>query len=199
MVDWENAPTYILAGGKSARLGRDKARVIVDGQTLVARLAKQVGASGVPVSLVADHEDRFADLGLDCLVDAQCDAGPLAGLVTALRHRQKIRGAGWLLLLSCDSVQWDRSWLDTLLSQSQAEDCVVAYSRACDVVLHPEPMPALYHTRLLDTAAEALHNSSRSLKSLIQRTGWKDAGPSPAAQWSFNTEEELQRVLRKLQ
>ncbi|GAB5403716.1 MAG: hypothetical protein Aurels2KO_19470 [Aureliella sp.] len=199
MVDLDTtAPVYILAGGQSKRLGRDKARVMVSGQELICRLVEQVAASRRLVHLVADKLDRYADLGLGCLIDAQHDAGPLAGLITAMEHRERTSGAGWLLLLSCDIVRWDDRWAEALMSHAQRDCSAVAFSRKHVFELSPEPMPALYHSRTLQLARDGLESGSRSLKSLIQRAGWSDAGPSPATEWSFNTEDELETALENL-
>ena len=80
-----NFSAVILAGGKSSRMGQDKAWLQVDGESLLARqirLVREVGASEVFISGRANTDySRF-----DCRVlqDRLVDAGPLAGIESAL-------------------------------------------------------------------------------------------------------------------
>ena len=75
----------ILAGGKSSRMGRDKAFVEIGGQTLLARqiaLAREVGATKVFISGRAGV--NYSGFGCEVLVDKFQNAGPLAGIERAL-------------------------------------------------------------------------------------------------------------------
>ena len=75
----------ILAGGRSLRMGCDKALLEIDGQTLLARqvrLARSAGASEVFISGRADAD--YSAFGRVVLKDRFRDAGPLAGIERAL-------------------------------------------------------------------------------------------------------------------
>jgi molybdenum cofactor guanylyltransferase len=75
----------ILAGGKSSRMGRDKAFIEIGGQTLLARqiaLAREVGAGEVFIS--GREGVDYSALGCRVLMDRFPDAGPLAGIERAL-------------------------------------------------------------------------------------------------------------------
>ncbi len=80
-----NFSAVILAGGKSSRMGRDKAWLEVNGQPLLARqlgLARELGAAEVFISGRADVDyDAF---GCRVLLDKFAGAGPLAGIERAL-------------------------------------------------------------------------------------------------------------------
>ena len=75
---------FILAGGLSTRMGRDKARLRLGGRTLLAHVRSQAGQLGWPVRVVRRD------------VVPRC--GPLGGVVTALRRTR----AATVLFLSCD-------------------------------------------------------------------------------------------------
>jgi molybdopterin-guanine dinucleotide biosynthesis protein A len=80
-----NFSAVILAGGKSSRMGRDKAWLDVDGQPLLARqiqLARESGAAEVFISGRADTD--YAAFGCRVLWDKFAGAGPLAGIERAL-------------------------------------------------------------------------------------------------------------------
>ena len=97
-------PVYILAGGRSSRFGSDKARALLDGEPLVARLARQIEPVARRVTVVAEAADTYADLGLRTIADRRPGLGPLAGLEAALLDATNPpkSTADWLILLSCD-------------------------------------------------------------------------------------------------
>lgn len=75
---------FILAGGKSGRLGRDKAFLRFRGSSLIESARRCLESAGLPVTIVADSRERFRSLGLPVLVDRVAGAGPLAAVFTAL-------------------------------------------------------------------------------------------------------------------
>lgn len=75
----------VLVGGASRRMGRDKALLRLDGETLLARqirVLRDAGAS--PVFIAGRHERRYEISGTRFLSDAPGAAGPMAGVVAAL-------------------------------------------------------------------------------------------------------------------
>ena len=79
-----NGEGFILAGGKSGRLGRDKAFLRFRGAHLVEVSRQCLESVGLPVTIVADSPERFRSMGLPVLVDRIAGAGPLAAVLTAL-------------------------------------------------------------------------------------------------------------------
>jgi molybdopterin-guanine dinucleotide biosynthesis protein A len=85
----------VLAGGASRRMGRDKAALAVDGETLAARAARRL--LGVCPRVAIADGGRGLVPGLPCLPDAP-GAGPAAGILGAARD---LPGHP-LLVLACD-------------------------------------------------------------------------------------------------
>ncbi|HEY1719510.1 MAG TPA: molybdenum cofactor guanylyltransferase [Verrucomicrobiae bacterium] len=80
-----NFSAVILAGGKSARMGRDKAFLDIAGETLLARqlaLARETGAEQIFISGRADVD--YSAYHCQVLTDKYADCGPLAGIDRAL-------------------------------------------------------------------------------------------------------------------
>jgi molybdopterin-guanine dinucleotide biosynthesis protein A len=75
---------FILAGGLSARMGRDKSRVRVGRKTMLAHVRAAAGQLNVPVRVIRR--------------DAVPRCGPLGGIYTALKRSR----ANSILLLACD-------------------------------------------------------------------------------------------------
>lgn len=78
----------VLAGGRSRRMGTDKALVSVDGQQLVTRAAFALADVCEHVMVVAGAAEALSGaelpLGASLLADTVPFQGPLGGLVTAL-------------------------------------------------------------------------------------------------------------------
>jgi molybdopterin-guanine dinucleotide biosynthesis protein A len=80
-----NFSAVILAGGKSSRMGRDKAFLEIGGQTLLARQIQVVREAGaVEVFISGRAEADYSSFGCPVLKDKFPDAGPLAGIERAL-------------------------------------------------------------------------------------------------------------------
>ncbi|MES1257997.1 MAG: NTP transferase domain-containing protein, partial [Acidobacteriota bacterium] len=79
-----NRAGWILVGGRSARMGSDKALLRIGGRPLALRIADAVAEVCGPVTLVGDPA-RYASLGLPVLADEFAGEGPLSGIEAALR------------------------------------------------------------------------------------------------------------------
>lgn len=150
------APAYILAGGHSTRFGSDKARALITGTPMIVRIADRLEKRAHHVTVIARKKDQYADLGLSTIPDLVLNQGPLIGLRTALTHRLKNRGPGWLILCSCDLIELQPHWLQLLDTAQQRHPLALAVAWFDD---RWHPFPGMYHTDLL-TRAESFENGS---------------------------------------
>jgi molybdopterin-guanine dinucleotide biosynthesis protein A len=81
----------VLCGGQSRRMGRDKALLELEGQTLLERCKNLGAALGAQQVLVSRNEPGF-------IQDLVNDAGPMAGIAAALPYCL----TDWLLVLPVD-------------------------------------------------------------------------------------------------
>ena len=80
-----NFSAVILAGGKSSRMGRDKAFLSISGKTMLARQIETVRAAGAAEIFISGRaETNYSEFGCRVLVDKFHNAGPLAGIEAAL-------------------------------------------------------------------------------------------------------------------
>jgi molybdopterin-guanine dinucleotide biosynthesis protein A len=75
----------IQAGGRSERMGRGKARVLLAGQPLITHVLGRVAHLGTEILVTTNAPEDYAFLGVRLAGDEQPGAGALAGLRTALR------------------------------------------------------------------------------------------------------------------
>lgn len=100
----------VLAGGKSKRLGRDKAALPVAGEPLLARVVGLARAF-CPVVAVVGRDPSPLVHEVPWFLDALPGLGPMGGIITALE-----RFAEPCLVLSCDLPQLDAGTLHALVA-----------------------------------------------------------------------------------
>lgn len=114
---------FILVGGRSSRLGADKAFVEVGGKTLMKR-AVDVVREAFPesrITIVAGSSTQFAIQAITSNVpfifDLHGDRGPLGGLQAALAHSR----SEWIFVLACDYPFVSREFLRLLAEHVSPE------------------------------------------------------------------------------
>ncbi len=197
----ERLPLYILAGGRSSRFGSDKARALLDGTSLIVRIADALQPVASRVVVVADHSAKYSDLGLHTIADQSEFVGPMRGLHTALTHNRDqaviLRDSqDWLLLCSCDLVDVHPDFVHQLMEARNRESTAVAFRNDAGCW---EPLFALYHRSLLDvinsSAAAALPSLSQLLDLQFATSVHLPAGFPLLRQ--INTRDQLEQTLRR--
>lgn len=89
----------VLTGGRSRRMGQDKAFICYEGRPLaeIARVALAEAGAHEVLSVGGDL-GRLRRLGFTAIPDDDAGEGPLGGLLTALRAA----ASDWVVLLACD-------------------------------------------------------------------------------------------------
>ncbi len=157
----KNRAGFVLTGGASRRMGRDKALLEWDGATLVGCIASRVREAAGSVTL-AGHPERYSALGLPAIADRRQDAGPLAGIEAALAATV----ADWNLIVACDMPGVTAAFLEALLDAAEHSDADCLVPVAPDG--RPQPLCAVYHRRCLEPFAEALDRGVRSVAGALK-------------------------------
>ena len=110
----------ILVGGKSRRMGRDKAFLDVAGKPLFERVLELFGESFARVVLVGNGEERFARYGVPVLPDIY-PGSSLGGLYTGLYNAE----TEYVFVSSCDIPFPSAGVVDYLCSLREGFDAVV--------------------------------------------------------------------------
>jgi len=146
----------VLAGGKSSRMGRDKALLPFRGSALAGHVAATVAAAAGSVILIGDPQ-KYGHLGYAILPDRTPGSGPAGGIETALSYT----AADWNLVLACDMPAIPPEFLRGLLD--------AAARRNADALLPAgpsgrlEPLCAVYHRRCRETLHRALEAGVRKI------------------------------------
>lgn len=163
----------VLCGGKSARMGCDKALLELSGRSLIERAVAVLEPLSSRVLLACGSSERYPDMGLPLVLDQRRNGGPLAGLEAALAATS----TPWLAVLACDMPGVSPVLFEELLRHSVAGDldvCILAGERGL------EPLCGVYHKRCLAPVRAALDHGERRM---ISFHGYPLAGlPQPRAE-----------------
>ena len=93
----KNTNAYILAGGKSSRMGTDKGLLLIEGKAMVQYVIEQLQPIFSKVVIVSNNPE-YEKFGLEVIPDLIKDIGPAGGIYTALKHSD----AQLNFIVSCD-------------------------------------------------------------------------------------------------
>ena len=143
-----DAAGFVLAGGRSSRMGRDKALVEFGGRPLIAWSLGILEAA----KLSAEIAGARSDLGAFARVvaDEEQDKGPLSGICAAMTSTE----AELAVFVSVDLPLLPASLISCLLSRSRITGSLVAL---CSVNGYPQPFPAVIRREAAGLLAEELH------------------------------------------
>ena len=180
----------VLAGGRSSRMGRDKAALVhPDGRTLARRcydLLHETDCETVAISLRHDQEIPGGLEGLEIVRDpAGASLGPMAGIVAGMRLQPE---ADWLVV-ACDLPRLDLATLTHLIASKQLGEKFLAYRSEFDGL--PEPLCTLYSPGALPVLEQALADDFRCPRKILIRNACRLLEPvTPRALDNANTPED---------
>jgi molybdopterin-guanine dinucleotide biosynthesis protein A len=187
---------YILAGGESRRMGTDKSRLVLDGQSFVERIARElrVVASSIRVVGNMPHTQH----NLQTTPDVYPRWGALGGVHAAL----SACSAMWALVVACD-FPCVTSDLFRRLASVRGEFDAVAPIQDDGI---PQPLCTLYRVEpCLRIAEQLIKSGERKPIALLQsvRTRWvlfNELSKLEGAECFFdniNTPEDYARLSEK--
>jgi molybdopterin-guanine dinucleotide biosynthesis protein A len=152
---------YVLGGGRSSRMGTDKALLPYQGRSLIEHIAEQVRLAAGSVTLVG--HPGVGDV--PAIPDLYPGFGPVGGLVTALEHSH----SEWNLLVACDMPFVSTEWLSALLEAAACADSAAMIPITADGRLHP--LCAVYRRSALPLLQQAVSRGIHTVREAIEPLG----------------------------
>ena len=132
---------YILAGGKSSRMGTDKGLLLLDGKAMIHYVIEQMQPIFDKLVIVANNPE-YEKFGLEVIPDLIKDIGPAGGIYTALHHSDTKLN----FMVSCDmpfvtaaAIEFivnntNDSQIVLLENQGKMEPLFGMYSKECEEI-----------------------------------------------------------------
>lgn len=157
MIPKEQLTAVILAGGKSQRMGEDKAFLDLEGLPFIERILQVVKGLTQEVMVIANTK-QYDSLGIPIYPDLIEDCGPVGGIYTAM----KMVKTPYLLVLSCDIPLLRGTVLEYLIEESLPCDANILTTEE-----RWQPLTAIYNSRTLPIFKKALDTKKLKLRSLL--------------------------------
>jgi molybdenum cofactor guanylyltransferase len=156
----------VLAGGESRRYGRDKAREIVAGKSLLGRATGTL-AEVLARVVVVSSRPRSGD-GWTSVPDLRPSKGPLAGIEAALAHAAEL-GLGGAFVLACDLPLVDAATVRTVIAALAPGVAAAAPARSGAPGV--EPLCGAYRMEALGAVRAALDRDELAVHRVFAHVG----------------------------
>lgn len=167
----QNVAAVILAGGKSSRMGRDKASLVFDGESLVERLARIVSPLVSHIIIMLHPEQKipgsFDSVDAEVIIgrDSVPHQGPLQGIADAAELLPL--DTEFAMVTACDLPFLHTEWLGEMVSaMSRSPELDAVVSREGPFL---NPLIALYRKSVLQNATHCLKAGKSSCLALLDQ------------------------------
>jgi len=188
---------YVLAGGKSTRMGRDKAVLSLNGRTLLETALAAARSVAREVFILGSSElyGRYGTV----IADIFPGCGPLGGIHAALKHSKTELN----LILAVDTPFLSNRLLAYLGERAHESGAMVT---APEINGYPQPLCAVYSRDFLPIAEQALRDGNYKIVPLFPKDRTSLIGESELHAFAFNAEmfenlntpEDLERARRRV-
>jgi molybdopterin-guanine dinucleotide biosynthesis protein A len=186
----------ILSGGRSRRMGQDKATVLVRDKALINRTYEVARPIFDDVVIVSSFHQAFTGIKARVVKDIMPIPGSLTGIVSALLASQ----TPYVFVLGCDMPFLQESAIRYVISQIHGEDVIIPRAPAGF-----EPMHALYRRSCISPMLTALERGHLKVTALFPLFVVKTIPPNNlffrdgvSVFTNINTREDLRRAEQAL-
>lgn len=183
------ATAILLAGGRSGRMGRDKALLPIRGRPLLQYIYEQLEPSFDEVLVSASDAAAYAFLGTRVVPDRVPGQGPLMGIASCLAASRNDLN----FVVACDMPVIDLPRVRRMLAEAEGYDAVVPR----DARGNWEPLFAVYRRSMLSAADEVLIRGCRRIIEMYPGLRIRVAAEGPdRALVNINEEADYERFRR---
>jgi len=167
-------PLIVLTGGRSSRMGTDKALVTLNGEPMLSRICRvlQPVASSVVVVAAADQELPTLPDETAVQRDRIPHAGPLHGLIVGLEYLNQTLAPEQKVLVTSTDLP--------LVTTGVAKEIILRGVRSAAPVWITiknnirQPFPGVYQVSLLNELRNAFDEGERSIRTATKRAQTAD-------------------------
>ena len=208
-----NVEAFILVGGKSLRMGSNKALLEINGESLIQRTANLLTPLVKQITLVIsaaqssnpENTNPYSEFKLPTIIDRLPNAGPLGGITTALSTAQ----AAWCVILACDMPFLTKEWLTFLLNEiadSESDSSQQIQAIIPETIRGLEPLCAIYRSTCAPILAAALEQGVRKVTDAVSALNlkriteneWRQFSPGGNLFGNLNTWQDYLEAQQRL-
>ena len=200
-METTNTPVtgVILAGGRSRRMGQNKALMRLGDESLIAHVIRQMESVTDELLLITNEPNPYTVLGLPMYADILPDMGALGGIYTGLTYAANSA----VICVGCDMPLLQLNLLSHLTTLLGDYDAVVPCVEAVD---RPTPvfqtLSAVYSKRCLPVIDEMLAAGELRVHALYDRIDvrivepheWQAFDPQGLSFFNINTPEDFEKA-----
>src|SRR3990172_12713979 len=186
----------ILAGGKSRRMGRNKALLDFGGRSIIEHTVDLFKSIFPEVILVTNTPEEYANLGIKIVTDIFPGKGSLGGIYTGLFHSSH----DYSFIASCDMPFLKRELIEFLIGLKDGYDVVVPRLKDGH-----EPLHAVYSKRCLKPIKSMINKGDLRIIGFYPEVKVREVSeeelapfnPEPSSFMNINTPEDYETAVRK--
>jgi molybdenum cofactor guanylyltransferase len=196
-IDAPPLKSLILVGGKSTRMGSDKAFLNYHGKPQYAFLADILRGIGIEtfISCRDEQKSQFSD-NHEVITDTFLELGPFGAILSAFREDPN---AAWLIL-ACDLPLLDTATLQFLIDNRNQSLMATSFKSPESKEGFPEPLIAIWEPRAYPTLLQFLAQGISCPRKVLINSDIELLDPSvKTALMNVNTSEERTALLTQLE
>ena len=156
-------PIVLFAGGKSSRMGKDKALLPFDKYNTLSQFQYEKYRKLFNEVYLSAKENKF-DFDAEIIFDKHKESSPLIGIISAFEILQKDE----IFILSIDTPFITKEIILELINNRGDYDVIVAQTKD-----GKQPLCGIYKSSILSTAKQHLQKDNHRIGSLLQNINTK--------------------------
>ena len=190
----DNYSLLLLAGGKSSRMGSNKAELVYEGRTFVENLIEKAKEMGIAKIFLSGYQTEREDVQV--VLDIYREIGPLGGMHAGFLEVT----TPYCLVLPVDVPQIPKELLETLFNfhqqnirNTEKKDKPLLLQRDDSM----EPLLGIYPVTMVDFIEERIRMQRLSVFRMVQEWGC-EVCKVDIPQWqiaNINTQEDYKKLL----
>ncbi|PLR81587.1 molybdenum cofactor guanylyltransferase [Bacillus canaveralius] len=189
------ATGIILAGGKSSRMGTNKAFLEVGNQAVIERIIAELSKIVSDLVVVTNHFAEYQSLGVPMTEDNWKGKGPLAGMEAGLLASKHDKN----LVVACDMP-----FISVKLGQFLLEQLNQYEAAVPEINSRLHPLFAAYRKETVPSIQESLSEDQLKIRSFLHRVNSKilkedelsGLGLDGASLYNMNNPDEYRQALQ---
>lgn len=191
----QTVTAVILAGGKSRRMGENKAFLRLGNCTLIEHVIQKIECISDELLIISNNPQEYTHLGIQTHSDIIKNVGTLGGIHAGLSYATN----DITICVGCDNPFLDSNLLLYLVSRLGEHDAVVPYTYCENENITLQTLCAVYSKRCLPIIEQMLNDAELRVHALkehanllrINPNTWKEFDPEGHSFFNVNTPEDF--------